>query len=129
MRVIITSPSVPVSSSPVSPATFGEGLIFVGGQMPRDRSTGVIPNDPSEQSRLSLEHCLALVEAGGGNASSVMVVHAYLTDLEHKPHVDRVFSQEFGSSPPARHLVEVSAIGENAVVEFAMIALRVSKQE
>ena len=42
MREIIYCPVAPASNSPVSQATIGAGLIFIGGQMPRDLDTGEI---------------------------------------------------------------------------------------
>jgi 2-iminobutanoate/2-iminopropanoate deaminase len=123
MRTIISSNNVPRSASPVSQATLGGGMVFIGGQMPRDPASGIIPDDPSLQTRLSMQHCIALLEEAGSSLEQVMLVYVYMTDLAFKPTVDQIFAEHFPHQPPARQLIEVSAIGENAVIEFAMIAL------
>ncbi len=120
----ISTPDVPSSTSPVAQATRCGNMVFVGGQMPRDASTGHIPKDPRKQAELSMEYCLRLVRAAGLGAEDIMLVFAYLTNLEHKPLVNEVFLNTFGPQGPARNLVEVSQIGEDAVVEFSVIACK-----
>ncbi len=97
-------------------------MVFVGGQMPRDTKTGLIPKNPRDQAELSMEYCLRLVRAADLSADDVMLVFAYLTNLEYKPIVNDIFLKTFGPQGPARNLIEVSQIGEKAVVEFSMIA-------
>lgn len=121
---IINSPKAPPSTSPVAQATAGGGLLFVGGQMPRDPISGLIPDDPRAQAALSLQHCLDILEADGSGPDRVLIVWAYVTDLAIKPIINELFASTFGTDPPARNLVEVRAIGENAVVEFSMIAIQ-----
>lgn len=123
MRKVISSNNVPRSASPVSQATLGGGMVFIGGQMPRDPASGLIPDDPALQTQLSMKHCVALLAESGSSLDHVMLVYVYMTDLQLKPIVDSIFAEHFPQKPPARQLIEVSAIGENAVIEFAMIAL------
>jgi len=123
MKEIITDPGAPPSTSPVAQATKGGGFVFVGGQMPRDLVTGKIVNGAEAQARLSLQHCLNILREAGSGPEKVMLAIVYMTDLAHKPAVNKVFAEVFGASPPARNLVEVSAIGEDAIVEVGVIAL------
>lgn len=123
MREIITSNRVPASTSPVSLATRGGGLVFVGGQMPRDTISGQIVEGGLEQARLSLAHGIEILGAAGSGPDKVMLATVYMTDLCHKDAVNTAFAEMFGDAPPARNLVEVSAIGETALVEIALIAL------
>lgn len=121
MIEIINTSGSPQSSSPVSQAVRAAGLIFVGGQMPRNES-GSIPANPAEQVRLTMQHCLAVLAAANCGPDNVALVTVFVTDLKYKPLVNAEFVRVFGNCGPARNLVEVSAIGEGAVVEFAMIA-------
>lgn len=123
MREIINCPTAPASNSPVSQATKGAGLIFVGGQMPRDLATGKIVSGEVKQARLSLAHCINILETANSNSSKVLRVDVFLTKLSAKAAVNDVFREVFGDSPPARNLVEVSDIGEGAIVEIGLIAL------
>ena len=123
MREIIVDPNAPASTSPVSQAVKGGGLIFVGGQMPRDMSTGRIVEGTHAQARLSLAHCESILKAAGSGPEKVMLAIVYVTDLKAKDAVNEAFAEVFGESPPARNLVQVSGIGEGAVVEIGVLAL------
>ena len=123
MRKIISTHRAPGSTSPVSQATSGGGFIFVGGQMPRDMQTGKIVDGALAQARLSLGHCMAILEAGGSDATKTLRADVFLTDLGAKDAVNAAFEEVFGATPPASNLVEVSDIGEGAIVEIGLIAL------
>lgn len=120
---IIRTDHVPLSRSPVSQGTLGGGFVFVGGQMPRDPQSGRIVEGAEAQAELSLTYALDVLAAAGSGPEKVMLAFVYMTDLAAKPAVDRVFAARFGDRPPARNLVEVSAIGEDAVVEISLIAV------
>jgi 2-iminobutanoate/2-iminopropanoate deaminase len=122
-KKVIKNSTAPLSTSPVSQATVGGGLVFIGGQMPRDMSTGRIVDGAEAQARLSMQHCLRILEAAGAGPAQVMLATVYLTDLSAKDAVNKVFREVFPVDPPARNLVEVSEIGEGAMVEIALIAL------
>ncbi len=122
-KQIIAAPDAPPSTSPVAAATKGGGLVFIGGQMPRDFSTSEIVGGAEAQARLSLAHCMALLKAAGSSPEKVMKATVFVTDLAAKPAVNAVFRETFGNNPPSRDLVEVSAIGEGAIVEISLIAL------
>ena len=123
MREAIVDPNAPASTSPVSQGTKGGGFVFVGGQMPRDMETGEIVQGAEAQARLSLKHCVSILEAGGSSADKIMLAIVYMTDLSAKDAVNTAFSEIFPANPPARNLVEVSDIGEGAIVEIGVIAL------
>jgi len=121
-REIVRSENVPSSTSPVSQGTKAGGFIFVGGQMPRDIETGKIVEGAEAQADLTLRHALDVVRAGGATPADVTLVFVYMTDLKWKDAVNRAFAAHFGEQPPARNFVEVSAIGEDAIVEVSLIA-------
>lgn len=123
MRELIATEQAPGSTSPVSQAARGGDFIFVGGQMPRDMESGQIVEGALAQARLSLKHCIAILEASGSKPSSVLRADVFLTDLSAKEAVNIAFAEVFGDAPPARNLVEVSDIGEDAIVEIGLIAL------
>ena len=123
MKEIIVDPKSPASTSPVSQGTKGGGFVFVGGQMPRDMESGKIVAGADAQARLSLKHCISVLEAGGSSADKITLAIVYMADLSAKGAVNDAFAEVFGDSPPARNLVEVSDIGEDASVEIGVIAL------
>jgi 2-iminobutanoate/2-iminopropanoate deaminase len=123
MREIVATPGAPPSTSPVSQGTKGGGFVFVGGQMPRDPATGRIVEGAEAQARLSLAHALEVLAAAGSGPEKVMLAIVYVTDLAAKPAINAAFRDAFGDAPPARSLVAVKEIGENAMVEVGLIAL------
>lgn len=123
MKEIIADPNSPPSTSPVSQATRGGGFVFVGGQMPRDLATGRIVEGAAAQADLSLRHCLAVLEAAGSGPDKVLFATVYVTDLAAKPAVNDAFRVAFPNDPPARNLVAVKDIGEDATVEISLVAL------
>ncbi|MGH1481215.1 MAG: RidA family protein [Geminicoccales bacterium] len=123
MREIVTTPDAPPSSSPVSQATKSGGMVFIGGQMPRDPKTDKIVEGAEAQARCSMDHCIALLEAAGVGPDDVTLAIVYVTDLAAKPAVNSVFREAFGDKPPARNLVAVKEIGEGAIVEIGLIAV------
>lgn len=123
MRETVEHPDVPGSTSLVSQGTKGGGFVFVGGQMPRDPETGRIVEGAAAQARLSLKHCVSILEAAGSGAEKIMLAIVYVTDLSAKDAINDAFAEVFGDSPPARNLVEVNGIGEDAIVEVGVITL------
>lgn len=122
-KEIVRSNKVPASTSPVSQGTKAGGFIFVGGQMPRDIETGKIVEGAEAQADLTLRYALEVARAGGATPGDVTLVFVYMTDLKWKDAINRAFAAHFGDQPPARNFVEVSAIGDDAIVEMSLIAV------
>lgn len=121
-KEILRSSNVPASTSPVSQGTRAGGFVFVGGQMPRDMETGKIVEGAEAQADLTLRYALEVARAAGAAPDDVTLVFVYMTDLKWKDAVNRAFAAHFGDRPPARNFIEVSAIGEDAIVEMSLIA-------
>ena len=122
MKKVINTDKAPLSTSPVSQCNIINETIYIGGQMPRDMRTGKIVEGAYEQTKLSLEHCLTILKEAGGSIETIGLAIVYVTDLSIKKYVNEVFSEFFPKDPPARNLVEVSEIGEEALIEIALIA-------
>jgi len=122
MKKVINTNKAPLSVSPVSQCNIINGTIYIGGQMPRDMISGQIVKGAYEQAKLSMEHCLTILHEAGGSIETIGMTIVYVTDLSIKDQVNKVFGEFFSENPPARNLVEVSDIGEDALVEIAIIA-------
>ena len=123
MIEIIKTDKAPASTSPVSQGTKGGGLVFVGGQMPRDMASQQIVDGALNQVRLSLKHGIAILNEAGSGVEDVLLAVVYMTDLSQKDAVNQAFSEVFGDKPPTRNLVEVSDIGEGTIIEVALTAI------
>tara|TARA_Y100000768_G_C23463222_1_gene444695 strand:+ start:139 stop:519 length:381 start_codon:yes stop_codon:yes gene_type:complete len=122
MKKVINTNKAPLSTSPVSQCNIINDTIYIGGQMPRDMDSGKIVEGGYAQAKLSLEHCLTILNEAGGSIDTIGLAIVYVTDLSIKEDINKVFSEYFSKNPPARNLVEISEIGENALVEIALIA-------
>tara|TARA_B100000676_G_C17429930_1_gene508813 strand:- start:174 stop:554 length:381 start_codon:yes stop_codon:yes gene_type:complete len=124
MKKVINTNKAPLSTSPVSQCNVINDTIYIGGQMPRDMNTGKIVQGGYEQAKLSMQHCLAILEEAGGSVETIAMAIVYVTDLSIKDDINKVFAEYFPNDPPARNLVEISEIGESALVEIALIAAK-----
>ena len=122
MKKVINTDKAPLSTSPVSQCNIINDTIYIGGQMPRDMNTGKLVEGGYNQTKLSLEHCLTILREAGGDIDTIVLAIVYVTDLSIKSDINKVFSEYFSTNAPARNLVEVSDIGEDALVEIAIIA-------
>ena len=122
MKKVINTDKAPLSTSPVSQCNIINDTIYIGGQMPRDMNTGKLVEGGYNQTKLSLEHCLTILREAGGDIDTIALAIVYVTDLSIKSDINKVFSEYFSTNAPARNLVEVSDIGEDALVEIAIIA-------
>ena len=122
MKKVINTDKAPLSTSPVSQCNIINDTIYIGGQMPRDINTGKLVDGGYNQAKLSLEHCLTILREAGGDIDTIGLAIVYVTDLSIKSDINKVFSEYFSTNAPARNLVEVSDIGEDALVEIAIIA-------
>ena len=123
MIEIIKTDKAPASTSPVSQGTKGGGLVFVGGQMPRDMASQKIVDGALNQARLSLKHGISILNEAGSGVGDVLLAVVYMTDLSQKDVVNQAFLEVFGDKPPTRNLVEVSDIGEGTIIEVALTAI------
>ena len=122
MKKVINTNKAPLSTSPVSQCNIINNTIYIGGQMPRDMKTGKIVEGAYAQAKLSMEHCLTILNEAGGSIDTIGLTIVYVTDLSIKNEVNKVFSEYFFENAPARNLVEVSDIGEGALIEIGIIA-------
>jgi 2-iminobutanoate/2-iminopropanoate deaminase len=80
---------IPITSDTASPGTGGYtpalrvgDFVFVSGQGPLDPETlEVLGTTVAEQTTFTLRNVLALVEAGGGDAMSIVRCNCYLADI------------------------------------------------
>jgi len=123
-RSVISTPLGPAAIGPYSQAIRAGDLVFVSGQIPLDPSTGSLVGDLSveSQARQCLENLSGILSAAGSSLDRAVKVTIYLTDLASFGSVNRVYGEFFGSAPPARATVEVSALPMGAVVEMDCIA-------
>ncbi|MBY6263661.1 RidA family protein [Azospirillum sp. 412522] len=126
----------PVSTDRAAPAGghYSQGvrhgdLIYVSGQLPV--APGGTPggtHDPDadfdRQARLAVRNMIAVVEAAGGSAASILKVTVYLVGVANWPRFNAVYAEILGDVRPARSVVPVPELHYGYLVEVDAVAVR-----
>lgn len=124
-RKVVLSSDAPKPIGPYSQAIEAGGFIFCSGQIPLDPQTGrIIEGSIHTQTERILTNLKAVLEAAGSSLEQTVKMTVYLTDLADFESLNQVLGKHFPQEPPARAVVQVSALPKNATVEIDLIALK-----
>ena len=124
-KVIIKSPKAPAAVGPYSQGTRFGDLIFTAGQIPLDPATGEIAGvTAEEQTRRVLQNLQAVLEEGGASFQTVLKATVFMVNLGDFAAMNKVFTEFFGDSLPARSTIQVAALPKGAQVEIEVVAFR-----
>jgi reactive intermediate/imine deaminase len=91
----------------------------LSGQIPLEPQTGeLVSGDAEAQIRRVFENLRAVVEAAGGDFSSMVKLNIFLTDLGDFQLVNKVMAEYFSEPYPARAAIGVAALPRGAAVEM-----------
>ncbi len=116
----------PKAVGPYSVAASAGELLFVSGQIPMVPSTGEIKTGESVavQAKQCLENLKTVLIGCGSSLEKVIKCTVFITDMGKFGELNEVYAQYFQSEPPARAVVQVSALPMNVDVEIEAVALR-----
>ena len=109
MKTTIQTPQAPAAIGPYAQASLGGKLLCVSGQLPINPENGMIPVNLEEQVRQSVKNVIEIVKAAGGSEKNILINEAY--------------QEFFKEDPPARFVVEVSALPKGALIEIDATAI------
>ncbi|NHZ87345.1 MAG: RidA family protein [Planctomycetia bacterium] len=123
-RKIIFTKNAPSAIGYYSQAIVSNGLVYTAGQIPLDPKTGeLLSNDFTEQVKQTLNNIESVLKAAGTDLSKTVRLTVFVTNLSNYPELNAVFKDQFdGVDPPARSVVEVSALPKNVSIEIDCIA-------
>jgi len=123
-RKIIFTENAPGAIGFYSQAIVSNGLVYTAGQIPLDPKTGeVISSDFTKQTKQTLNNIESVLKASGTDLSKSVKLTVFITDLSNYPELNEVFKEQFdGVDPPARSVVEVSALPKDVMIEIDCIA-------
>lgn len=121
-KKIISTSKAPAAIGPYSQAVVGNGTLYVSGQLPIDPATGIMPEGLKEQVAQSMKNVMALVEEAGGTRDNIVKCGLFIRDMASFGDINEVYQTFFAAAPPARFVVEVSALPKGAQVEIEAIA-------
>ena len=124
-KEVLSTPSAPKALGPYSVAVETAGLVFISGQVAIDPATGErTAGDAAAQADQIMTNIGAILDDAGLGFESVVKTTIFLRDMADFPVVNEVYGSRFGSEPPARSTVEVSALPGGFLVEIETIASR-----
>lgn len=124
-RKVIISPDAPKPIGPYSQAIEAGNFVFCSGQIPLDPQTGhLVKGSIHEQAKRILDNFEAVLTAAGASLDRTVKLTVYLTQLSDFEALNQVLEERFPKDPPARAVVQVSALPRGATVEMDLIALK-----
>jgi 2-iminobutanoate/2-iminopropanoate deaminase len=117
----LTPTSKTVEGRPLySPELSFGNLVFVSGKGP---GTG-FKGDITAQTKNVLDQIEESLKLAGSSMDKVLKVNVYLTDMNNFAGMNAAYIGRFGSDPPVRTTVAVTAIPDGTLVEIDCIAFR-----
>lgn len=124
-RKVIFTDQAPKAIGPYSQAIEAGGFIYCSGQIPLDPKTGaLVAGDISVQAKRILDNFEAVLGAAGSTLSRTVKLTVYLTNMGDFEALNKVLAERFTAEPPARAVVQVSALPKNAALEMDLVALK-----
>lgn len=122
---IISTSAAPAAIGPYSQAVAYGNLLFCSGQLSLTADgQGPIGDDARAQTEQIMKNIEAVLTAGGSSFDKVIKTTIFLIDMADFAAVNEVYGAHFGSNPPARSTVAVSALPKGGLVEIEVIAAR-----
>lgn len=113
----------PLPGGHYSQAVVSGDIIFISGQLPVIPLTGdKLAGDISEQTLQALKNLLSIVEAAGGDISTIARTTIYTTDVKSWEEINRVYADFFGPVQPARSIITVAGLHHGCLVEIEGVA-------
>ena len=121
MKKIFTD-KAPAAIGPYSQAMAVGNLLYTSGQIPINPASGNIEaTDITGQTEQVCKNLIAVLEAAGACANSVVKTTCFLSDMADFAAFNEVYARYFPSSP-ARSCVAVKALPKGSLVEVEAIA-------
>ena len=122
-KEVVNTNQAPAAIGPYVQATRLGDLVFTSGQIPLDPATMTLVTGSIEvQAEQVMKNLLAVLEAAGANATTVVKTTCFLKNMEDFTAFNAVYAKYLGESAPARSCVEVARLPKDVLVEVEAIA-------
>lgn len=86
-------------------------MVYVSGQVPRDPTTGVVPDAFADQVRLAIRNVERILRGIGLDLTDAVKITAYLTDTARFKEYNDIYREFFPTEPPARTTIGCQLVG------------------
>jgi 2-iminobutanoate/2-iminopropanoate deaminase len=118
----LSSPDMPSSHLPFSPAVRVGELVFVSGQASVDRSGAIVAGTFEQEMRRSLENLSAILAAAGSDLGHVVQTRNYVRDATDLTTFNRIYREYFQAPYPARTTI-TNCLNEQLRYEIDCVAV------
>ena len=121
---------ISIKDAPEAIGTYSQGIqyrdfIFTSGQIPLDPKTGnLITGNIKAEIRQVLNNLNAVLIGGGSSLQSIVKLTVFVTDLSCFLDLNEVFREYFFEEPPARSVVQVSALPLGVHIEIEAMGIK-----
>lgn len=118
----VKSINAPQAIGPYSQAINYNGLCFLSGQIPLDKTGQLVKGDLRAQAEQVFKNIEAILIEQESTLKNIIKLNVYLIDIRGFDVVNNLMTELFKAPYPARALVEVSALPKNSSIEIEAIA-------
>ena len=118
----VRSINAPQAIGPYSQAINYNGLCFLSGQIPLDKTGNLVKGDLRAQAEQVFKNIEAILIEQESTLKNIIKLNVYLIDIRGFDVVNNLMTELFKAPYPARALVEVSALPKNSSIEIEAIA-------
>ena len=124
MRKIITTQNAPLAIGTYSQGVTFQNIVYTSGQIGINPQTGKIVNESfKDEVRQVIKNLGGVLLESGSALDKILKMTVFITDLSLFSELNEVFLEFFPKHPPARSVVEVSALPMNVRVEIEAIGI------
>ncbi|MEM1325187.1 MAG: RidA family protein [Bacteroidota bacterium] len=120
---IIDTLDMPKGNGHYSQCIEHNGVLYLSGQLPMDRSTKAIPDGIEAQTDLVLQNVEEILKAAGTDRNAVLQVRIYVSDIELWGKVNERYSSFFGAHKPVRCIIPTRDLHYGALIEVEVTAV------
>jgi enamine deaminase RidA (YjgF/YER057c/UK114 family) len=122
LRAVVPAPMSAHANRFSSPGVDAGDYVYISAQGPH-RPDGSSPATFSPQVRQALDNIKAVVESAGLTLEHVVYTQVYLENIGKYGEMNRVFSEYFTKTPPARAVLGVAGLPESPI-QISAVAVR-----
>lgn len=125
MKEIISTKKAPAAIGPYSQAVVVGDMVYTSGMIPIIPETGELESgDITAQARQAISNLIALLEAAGSDAESVVKTTVFISNMDDFAKVNEVYATFFKDNYPARSCVEVARLPKDVLIEIEAVAIK-----
>ncbi len=124
-KVVIKADKAPAAIGPYSQAIKVGDHLYLAGQIAIDpENSQFVKGGIEEQTQQVLKNIQAVLSEAGYNFKDVVQTQIFLFDMNDYSTINKIYASYFKEAPPARVVVQVERLPNDALIEIMMVAVK-----